>query len=176
MATIIPFPARHNSPSPIRDDMTKLVDRLEQSEKSLRAIASKVRGSLPWAMHIVKAEYKARDDWWTRLHEMQGRAAKEHPRPKFAPAGEGYEGIGSTQARKILLEKILDLGPEEIKLARSTRAHDDAVKAWTAARETLREQLGVNAAAAERDALNDDADLARMVLDEAGIDWRKMLY
>ena len=93
------------------------------------------RGSPEWARRIIQME---RAHW----REMGARSSacgarfnellkgNQIMKPVFVPAGEGYEGIPITEARKVIWDRLPDIRPAERELIVAVKEHDTAHKQW----------------------------------------------
>ena len=61
-------------------------------------------------------------------------------KPVFVFAGEDYDRIAITEARKVIWDCLPDIGPAERELIVAVKAHDTAHKQWRSRRTAYRHQ------------------------------------
>jgi hypothetical protein len=101
---------------------------------------------------------------WDGKKRADIRRRREFPKPKFVPAGVGYQDLTAPQARQVIKEKCPDFGPEEVKLARAIKAYEAAFQAYMAYGAKMEAEEGVTAADEAMAAMHEDWCLAVQVM------------
>jgi hypothetical protein len=145
--------------------------RSELSATALPFAARKtLRGTFAWASEVVAADRRlsfAVVETRKRFNRLVREAC---PKPVFAPAGSGYAGVNSTQAREILAFRAANFGPEEQALAAALQVYDTARTAWEAARKQLSVNCGLALLTRQWNDIREDARQAYAILREVGMD------
>ena len=111
------------------------------------------RGTSGWARRIIQMERaRARENntrhraYEARFDELlkRGRITK----PVFVFAGEDYDRIAITEARKVIWDCLPDIGPAERELIVAVKEYDGACKQWrsrrTAAQHRARQESNMD--------------------------------
>ena len=111
------------------------------------------RGTPEWARRIIQMEQAWGREintrhraYSVRFDELlkRGRIMK----PVFVFAGEDYDRIAITEARKVIWDCLPDIGPAERELIVAVKAHDTVHKQWrsrrTAARHRARQETNMD--------------------------------
>lgn len=145
--------------------------RSEMSATALPFAARKtLRGTFAWASEVVAADHRLSFAVVETRKRFNRLVRETCPKPVFAPAGVGYAGVNSTQAREILAFRAASFGPEEQALAVALQAYDTARAAWEAARKQLSVNCGLALLTRQWNDIREDARHAYAILREVGID------
>lgn len=125
--------------------------------------------TIPTAIEMVRSYNKLSKERYSLKSRLARQATEQVERPDWKPVGAGYENLSLTVTRKVLLEKILCLGPEEMRLAVAYDRYMTAKAEWQARRKALTTSVRFDRLEAECGRLSHDYASAEDFLRSQGI-------